>query len=234
MSVHTSSKSFSLYLCDGGSRSRSRNGSRLGASLDSSDSSGGGNGSSSNGGINVGDGSRGSLGVGRAVAGDVASLGTLVADLAGGAEGAAVGGSAVAGDVAELAAGVALHGLSLAVTGEVVGAAALVAGRSTGIALEATAETALETTPGAGRTASAGSGGVGAVALVKEVSLVVESYGGCMWSVLQRGDRAGCSCSSGRWHHRSGGGWGSQPGRDRGPGSCSTAWLEASQYHPWM
>jgi hypothetical protein len=166
-------RKLSLYLCDSGSRSRSRNGSSLGASLDSGDSRGGGNRSrsSSYGSINGGDGGRGSLGVGRAVAGDVASLGTLVADLTGGAEGAAVGGSAVARDVAELAAGVALHGLSLAVTGEVVGATALVAGRGTGVALEATAETALETTTGTGGTASAGSGGVGAVALVEEVSL---------------------------------------------------------------
>lgn len=100
----------------------------------------------------------------------MASLGTLVADLAGGAEGAAVGGSAVTGDMAELAAGVALHGLSLAVTGEVVGATALVAGRGARIALEATTETTLETTTGASRTASAGSGGIGAVALIKEVS----------------------------------------------------------------
>jgi hypothetical protein len=172
-------RKLSLHLCDGGSRSRSRNGSGLGASLDNTDSSGGGNRSisSSDGSINGGDGGRGSLGVGRTVAGDVASLGTLVADLTGGAEGAAVGGGAVARDVAELAAGVALHGLSLAITGEVVGATALVAGRGTGVALEATAETALETTAGAGGTASAGSGGVGAVALVREVSwddLVVE------------------------------------------------------------
>jgi hypothetical protein len=66
--------------------------------------------------------------------------------------------------VAELATGVALHGLSLAVTGEVVGATALVASGGAGIALEAAAE-ALEATAGASGTASAGGSGVGAVAL---------------------------------------------------------------------
>lgn len=100
----------------------------------------------------------------------MASLGTLVADLAGGAERAAVGGSAVARDVAELTAGVALHSLSLAVTGEVVGATTLVAGSGTRVALEATAETALETTTGTGRTARTGGSRVGAVALDKRIS----------------------------------------------------------------
>lgn len=94
----------------------------------------------------------------------MAGLGTLVTDLASGAEGAAVGGSAVTGDVAELAAGVALHGLSLAVASEVVGATALVAGGGARITLEPTTE-ALETTTGTGRTSSTGGGGVGAVAL---------------------------------------------------------------------
>jgi hypothetical protein len=101
-------------------------------------------------------GRNGSTLVGGALAGDVARLSTLVADLTSRAERAAVGSGAVARDVTELAAGVALHGLSLAVTGEVVGAAALVAGRGAGVALEATAETALEAT-----TAAAGSGGAG-------------------------------------------------------------------------
>jgi len=59
----------------------------------------------------------------------MACLAAAITGLAGGVEGTAVGGGAVAGDVAELAAGVALHGLSLAVAREVVGAAALVAGR---------------------------------------------------------------------------------------------------------
>lgn len=99
----------------------------------------------------------------------MASLGALVADLSGGAEGATVGRGAVTRDVAELTAGVALHSLSLAVTGEVVGTTALVAGSGAGIALEAAAEATLEATAGAGGTASAGGGGVGAVALDKLV-----------------------------------------------------------------
>lgn len=104
-----------------------------------------------------------SVSVGRAVAGNVTGLGTLVADLPGGAERATVGGGAVAGDVAQLAAGVALHGLSLAVTGEVVGTATLVAGGSTRVAAKATE--ALVATARTGATASTGGGGVGTVAL---------------------------------------------------------------------
>lgn len=167
----------SYFLCDGSGRSRSRNGGSLGAGLGSS------SGSSSNwggsrsrswscggSGINGVD-SRLSagLGVGRAVAGNVAGLGALVADLAGGAERAAVGSSAVTRDVAELAAGVALHGLGLAVTGEVVGTTALVAGGCAGVAAEAAAE-ALEATTGTGGTAGIGGCGVGAVALETRVS----------------------------------------------------------------
>ena len=64
----------------------------------------------------------------RAVSGDVTGLAALVAGLAGSVQGATIGGGAVARDVAELAAGIALHGLSLAVAGKVVGTTALVAG----------------------------------------------------------------------------------------------------------
>lgn len=67
---------------------------------------------------------KGSLG---AVPADVAGLAAPVAGLAGRVGGAAIGRRAVTADVAELAAGVALHSLGLAVTGEVVGATALVA-----------------------------------------------------------------------------------------------------------
>jgi hypothetical protein len=103
----------------------------------------------------------------------VASLGALVADLAGRAEGATVGRGAVTRDVAKLAAGVALHGLSLAVTGEVVGTTALVAGCGAGVAAESTAESTLETAASTGTATSGGTGrgstssgssGVGAVA----------------------------------------------------------------------
>jgi hypothetical protein len=64
-----------------------------------------------------------------AVLRDVADLAATVARLAALAvEWAAVGRSAVTGDVSELATSVALHALSLTVTGIVVWATALVAG----------------------------------------------------------------------------------------------------------
>lgn len=164
------------HLSDGSSRSRSRDSVSLSGSLDRGDSRGSShNGRGGNGGsLDNSNRSSGTL-VGRAVAGDVASLGTLVADLTGGAEGTTVRGGAVTRDVAELAAGVALHGLSLAVTGEVVGTTTLVTGCGTGVAAESTAESTLETTAsttgaaasgGTGRgSTSSGSSGVGAVAL---------------------------------------------------------------------
>lgn len=74
----------------------------------------------------------------RAIPRDVTGLAALVAGLASSVKRATVGSSAVPGDVAELAAGVALHGLSLAVTGKVVGATALVASSGTGAASETT------------------------------------------------------------------------------------------------
>lgn len=145
-------------LCDGSSGSRSRDSGSVG-SLNGGNSRGsshihswsGGSGSSLNGRGR----SSGAL-VGRAVARDVASLGALVANLAGGAERAAVGRGAVTRDVAELAAGVALHGLSLAVAGEVVGATALVAGGGTGVATESAAESTLETASATTGTAASG------------------------------------------------------------------------------
>ena len=93
-------------------------------------------------------------------------LGTLVADLAGGAQRPTVGSGTIARDVAQLAAGVALHGLSLAITGEVVGATALVAGRGTRVAVVEATAVALETAARASRAASAGGSRVGAVALM--------------------------------------------------------------------
>lgn len=62
-----------------------------------------------------------------AVAGDVSGLTALVTGLSSSVERATVGCGAVSGDVAELATGVALHSLSLAITGKVVGTTALVA-----------------------------------------------------------------------------------------------------------
>ena len=105
-----------------------------------------------------------------AVTRDVAGLAALVAGLAGSVERAAVGSGAITGDVAELAAGVALHGLSLAIAGEMVGSAALVAGGGTSTANEATtAETTEATTANGGATRGhAASRGVGAGALWEE------------------------------------------------------------------
>lgn len=75
------------------------------------------------------------------------SLAASVAGLASSVERAAVGSGTVAGDVTELAAGIALHSLSLAITGKVVGTTALVAGSRTGTASEATTrETAIAAT----------------------------------------------------------------------------------------
>lgn len=87
----------------------------------------------------------------------MAGLTAPVASLASCVEGAAVRGRAVTGDVAELAASVALHGLSLAVTREVVGATALVAAGST--AASETAATSESTSEGrASTTADRGDG----------------------------------------------------------------------------
>ena len=63
----------------------------------------------------------------RALARDMARLAAAVARLSSSVQGSTIGRSTVTGDVAELATGVALHGLSLAVTSKVVGPATLVA-----------------------------------------------------------------------------------------------------------
>lgn len=88
----------------------------------------------------------------RAVPRDVTGLAALVASLASSVKRATVGSSAVPGDVAKLAAGVALHGLSLAVTGKVVGATALVASSGT----RATSETTTAVTTGEATAAHGG------------------------------------------------------------------------------
>lgn len=103
-----------------------------------------------------------------AVPRDVASLATLVAGLSSSVERTAIGGGAVARDVTQLAAGVALHGLSLAVAGKVVRTTALVAGGGTGTASEATTAvaTGVAATAHGGATAHRGTDGVGASALL--------------------------------------------------------------------
>lgn len=108
-----------------------------------------------------------------AVAGDVASLTALVASLASSVERAAVGRGAVARDVSKLAAGVALHGLSLAVASEVVGATALVASRRARAAGEATAAVTTSKSATAHRsTATHGTNGVGASTLWPKMSVI--------------------------------------------------------------
>lgn len=70
-----------------------------------------------------------------------------VASLSSRVERTTTGRSALLADVAKFATGIALHGLRLAVTGEVVGPAALVAGRSAA-GLESTAPTEASTLEG--------------------------------------------------------------------------------------
>ena len=86
----------------------------------------------------------------------MSSLAALVAGLAGSAEWSSVWRGAVTANVAELAAGEALQGLSLAVSGEVVALSALVAGGWTWSTLERTAwrEPALEASAWSKSTAS--------------------------------------------------------------------------------
>lgn len=98
-----------------------------------------------------------------AVAGDVTSLTAPVASLASSVERATVGGGAIARDVTKLAASIALHGLSLAITSEVVGTTALVASGRARATREATAAVATsESTTAHRSTAAHGTNGVGA------------------------------------------------------------------------
>lgn len=97
----------------------------------------------------------------------MASLAALVAGLASSVQGAAVGSSAIPGDVAELAASIALHGLSLAIASEVVGATALVASSGTRAVGEASTTIAADeaTTAHRSTTAHTRVAGVGASTL---------------------------------------------------------------------
>lgn len=134
-------------LCDCSSSDRGRNngGCRVRSSLS-------GNRSSSH---SIGSGNRCRLAVGFgllvALAGNVTSLATAVASLAGSVEWATIGSSALARDVTKLTTSVALHGLSLAVASEVVRATALVASGRTSTA---SSETAAESTEATTRTRS--------------------------------------------------------------------------------
>jgi ABC-type glutathione transport system ATPase component len=112
----------------------------------------------------------------------VSGLTALVAGLSSGVKRAAVGSGAVSGDVAELAAGIALHSLSLAITGKVVGTTALVAsGRARATSETTSAVTTGEATTAHGSTAAHGTraDGVGASASkVTGLATVVASAAG--------------------------------------------------------
>lgn len=118
----------------------------------------------------------------RAVAGDVTSLAALVAALAGSVERTAVGGRAVARNVTKLAAGIALHGLSLAITSVVIGTTALVASGRARSACEPTAsgESAGESAAAHWSAAAHGANGVGASAskMTRLATVVAAAAGG--------------------------------------------------------
>lgn len=115
------------------------------------------------GGVNLG-GDRGLL-LHRAVARNMASLPTAVAGLASSAQGTSVRCWAVLGDVSELAAGIALHGLGLAIPSKVVGTTALVARGRTRAAGVPTAAVAKATPANRASATEPDSARVGAVAL---------------------------------------------------------------------
>ena len=99
----------------------------------------------------------------RAVARNVTSLTTLVARLASGVQGATVRSSAVTGNVTKLATGVTFHGLSLAISGKMVGATTLVACSRARASSEASAtEAASESTTTHGTTTTHSASRVGA------------------------------------------------------------------------
>ncbi|KAI1262611.1 hypothetical protein F5Y18DRAFT_147250 [Xylariaceae sp. FL1019] len=92
----------------------------------------------------------------RAIPRDVTSLAALVASLACGVQRATVGGGAVSGDVTKLPTSVALHSLSLAVTGEVVRTTALVASSRTRATSKTATTTVAEATTTHGNTTAHG------------------------------------------------------------------------------
>lgn len=93
----------------------------------------------------------------------MASFSALVAGLSGGVQRATVRGSAVAGDMAKLATSIALHSLSLAVPGKVVGTAALVTSRLARATSETTTSITTKSATTDGSTAAhANTSGIGA------------------------------------------------------------------------
>jgi hypothetical protein len=153
----------------------------------------------------------------------VTSLAAAVASLASGVQWAAIGSGAVTGDVTKLAAGVALLGLSLAVTGKVVGSTALVAHGST------TAKASTGTGEATTRSTSTTADGSGTWS--RAVTLEDNQFRSARLARLSSGhlprdvqlDRK--SSTDRREDHRSNEESGNQPERDRDPGSGSIAWL---------
>ena len=108
----------------------------------------------------------------RAVARNVTCLATTVTGLSGGVEWSTIGCGAVARDVTEFAASIALHGLRLTVTSEMIGSSALVAGsraRSTHIAASSTIATSVAATSHWGTTAHLRAYGIRACSLIAEI-----------------------------------------------------------------
>lgn len=155
-------------------------------------------------------------------------LAALVACLASGAERTSVGSGAVSRDVAKLATSVALHGLRLAVTSEVVGTTALVArSRARTTTISAAAVTTKATTANWTSTTHTNAGRVGARTLLNKVRRRYR----CGWKdvYLQPGGQAAHSCNTDRHRHRSASGLGSRPVRGPVLDSGSTAWPQSSE-----
>jgi hypothetical protein len=164
----------------------------------------------------------------RTIAADVTRLAAAVAGLAGTVQWTAVGRRAVPRDVPELAASVAFHGLCLAVTSKVVGAATFVAGRGTVAAGEPTAGDGTAEAPTSWSDGTArdwcGIGGW-AVALVH---VSHGSAGRCRWNLRQDDRSVHTSNISLLEDRHSNEGWDSQLGRDPALGSGNIALLCAA------
>lgn len=100
-----------------------------------------------------------------ALARNVSSLAAAVACLSSSVEWSAIRSGAIAGNVSELSACIALHSLSLAVTGKVIRPAALVASSWASTAGKAATESTKATTGSTSAPTCAGGTGVGACTL---------------------------------------------------------------------
>jgi hypothetical protein len=173
-----------LNLSHGGDRSHRSLGSRNAANIDF----------------------RGNLAVGvllGAVARDMAGLTALIASLAGSVQRAAIGSGTVAGNVTEFTTSIALHSLSLAITGIVVGTTTLVACGRTRAASESTSSsktTAIAATSHRG-TAAHGTNRVGAGTLNIQHVSKLRWYNLSSARHVQQGGQAGHSYNIARRCH---------------------------------